>query len=65
MKGIQGDINNLSSEQKDKFSRTATYDYNNALKARQAETVEKNQSKAISYWKEVFRSEFPSYGEDK
>ena len=65
MKGIQGDINNLTSEQRNTFSRTAQVDYGNAQKAHNAEMSEKNQSKAISYWKEVFRSEFPSYGEDK
>ena len=65
MKGIQGDINKLSSDQKYKFSRTAMCDYNNALKAHDAEMSEKNQSKALSYWKEVFGTEFPSYGEDK
>ncbi len=65
MKGIQGDINNLTSEQRKMFSKTAQVDYGNAQKAHDAEMLDKNQVKAISLWREVFKSEFPSYGDEK
>ncbi len=64
MKGIQGNINTLSTEQRKKFSEVAKTDYSNAVLARKAETEEKDANKAIKYWGAIFRNEFPSYGDE-
>jgi hypothetical protein len=59
-KGIQGDINNLSSEQKYKISIKATSDYKTSLEAREAET-NGEQRKSINKWRSVFGTNFPEY----
>ena len=64
IKGIQGNINNLTYDQRVRFSNTAKADYNNASNAHYAEMNEKNNRKAIEYWKKVFGKEFPSYGDE-
>ena len=61
MKGIQGNINNMSYEQKVRFSNTAKADYQNAQEAHSAEMTEKNQEKAIKCWGKVFGEDFPKY----
>ena len=63
MKGIQGNINSLTDQQKQKFSRVARIDYQNALNAHNAEMIDKSQVRAINYWREVFGESFPSYGD--
>lgn len=60
-KGIQGDLNILTFEQKKAISEKSTWAYNKATEATLAETNEKNQEKAINKWREIFGSKFPSY----
>lgn len=61
-KGIQGNLNNLSFDQKQSISEKANWAYEKANEAISAETSEKNQEKAINKWREVFGQNFPIYG---
>ena len=61
-KGIQGNLNNLSFEQKKSISEKANWAYEKAKEAISAETSEKNQEKAINKWREIFGTKFPTYG---
>ena len=61
-KGIQGNLNNLSFEQKKSISEKANWAYEKAKEAISAETSEKNQEKAINKWREIFGKKFPTYG---
>lgn len=61
-KGIQGNLNNLSFEQKKSISEKANWAYEKANEAISAETSEKNQEKAINKWREIFGTKFPIYG---
>ncbi|MFS7196861.1 nucleotidyltransferase [Rahnella inusitata] len=60
-KEIQGDINNLSSEAREKISQKFTSE---ALKVKEARELEKNNEhqKSINKWREIFGSEFPVFG---
>ena len=59
-KGIQGDINHLSSIERDKISKKAYLDYIKSLTARIFE--EEGEHKfAIAKWGEIFGSNFPQY----
>lgn len=61
-KGIQGNINNFSSEDRKKIS-DALYDtYNKAVEATNYEK-DKKQKEAINKWSEVLGSDFPKYTE--
>ncbi|MDE7425306.1 MAG: nucleotidyltransferase [Lachnospiraceae bacterium] len=61
-KGIQGNINNFSSDDRKKISE-ALYDaYNKAVEARNYES-DKKQKEAINKWREVLGSDFPKYTE--
>lgn len=60
-KGIQGNLNNLSYEDKKKISDKATSDYEVALGAFEFEK-QKDQNKAINEWRRVFGTDFPTYG---
>lgn len=60
-KGIQGDINQLSLEDRGKIWSRANEDLNRANKARQLEN-EKDFQGSIFEWSQIFGSEFPSYG---
>lgn len=59
-KGIQGDINNLSLEERTKISNRAKVD---KLKANEARGFESNNDheKSINKWREIFGNEFPTY----
>lgn len=59
-KNIQGDLNNLSAEDKKKISDRAYQDYERAFEARKLEK-EKNDKDSINKWIEVFGDKFPSY----
>lgn len=59
-KRIQGNINNLTKDQREKISNKAKNDYLIAYKALCLEN-EKKHEKAINKWKEIFGSEFPNY----
>ena len=60
-KGIQGDINNLSWEDRVKISERAESDKNKALVARIFEQ-EEDMKNSINKWAEIFGNEFPDYG---
>ena len=61
LKGIQGNINNLTYENKRKFIEGTRADYIRAQNAYDAETKEQNHEKAINAWREVFGLQFPKY----
>ena len=60
-KGIQGDLNELDGETRNKLSLSA---FTSSLSAAQAIEFERNgeTQKAISQWKLVFGEQFPDYG---
>ncbi|MCD9546435.1 nucleotidyltransferase [Photobacterium carnosum] len=60
-KGIQGNLNTLSWDEKTKISRKAETDFNTALAAREFEK-EEDHKKAIGEWRKVFGNDFPQYG---
>jgi hypothetical protein len=60
-KGIQGDLNKLSYEQKKAVSEKSSWAYNKAREATHAETEEIDQQKAINKWREIFGNNFPKY----
>lgn len=59
-KGIQGNLNNLSSEDKKKIFDRAYQDYAKAFDARQLENA-KNDKDSIGKWIEIFGDKFPKY----
>lgn len=59
-KNIQGNLNNLSYDDKNKISDRALVDYNKAVEARNEEK-EGDQKAAIEKWKGIFGDEFPDY----
>ncbi|WP_312315154.1 hypothetical protein [Empedobacter brevis] len=61
-KGIQGNLNNLTFEQRYGISNKADWAYTKAYEAVNSETSEKNQEKAINKWREIFGTKFPIYG---
>lgn len=60
-KGIQGNINDLSSDEITKIANRANTDKQKARVARQLETDE-DQKGSIQKWQEIFGSEFPVNG---
>jgi hypothetical protein len=61
-KGFQGELNNLSFDDKMKISEKATDVVKKGNEAIRIETKEKNQEKAINKWREIFGDDFPKYG---
>jgi len=61
-KGIQGDLNKLSAEQKKAISEKSAWAYDKSKEAIYAETEEKDQEKAINKWGEILGTKFPFYG---
>ncbi|WP_037290815.1 hypothetical protein [Saccharibacillus sacchari] len=59
-KNIQGNLNNLSYEDKQKISSKAYSDYTKAIEARKAED-EKDHASSIKKWGEIFGGNFPKY----
>lgn len=59
-KNIQGNINNLSYEDKIKIKSKSYTDYHNAIKARQCEE-DKDMKGSIGKWREVFGDSFPKF----
>ncbi len=59
-KNIQGDLNVLSYEEKDKISSRARVDYVKAVEAWDKEKAG-DHKEAIVKWKEIFGSNFPNY----
>lgn len=60
-KGIQGNINNLSWDERNKISARASADRQKALDALRLET-DKDHKGSIQKWQEIFGGEFPSFG---
>jgi len=60
-KGIQGNINFLTTEERNKISTRAWQDKNKAEEARQYES-DKDYARSIRKWSEIFGDNFPSYG---
>ena len=60
-KNIEGDINNLTNEQKQSLYNRAKNDYKKAYNAVYAEVYEKNMAKSINLWRDLFGEEFPCY----
>lgn len=60
-KGIQGNINHLSREQKERIANKAESYYDTAKIAIQFEIEKKNQEKAIENWQIIFGERFPRY----
>lgn len=61
-KGIQGNINQLTLDEKRKISQIAYDDYVIAFNARQQEE-KKNMKGSVNKWREIFGDEFPKYSE--
>lgn len=61
-KGIQGNINNLTHEQKMKIHTRANNDYKKACNAVSAEVTENDIKKSINQWRDIFGGDFPTYG---
>jgi len=59
-KNIQGNINNLTWDEKTKISNRASSDYEKAKEARKLED-EGKQEESINKWGEIFGNEFPEY----
>ncbi len=59
-KGIQGDLNNLTLEQKFSIFGRASSDYDKAVEAVNSELT--NPAYAINIWRSIFGNNFPSYG---
>lgn len=59
-KNIQGDLNNLNSEDKKKIFDKAYQDYVEAFEARKLEK-KKNEKDSINKWIEIFGDKFPKY----
>lgn len=60
-KNFQGNLNTLQYDEKDSISSKANDSYLKGLIAYKIETEEKNQSKSINKWREIFGDKFPSY----
>ena len=60
-KGIQGNLNSLSSGQKYSIQQRSNSDYQNACWARQYEQ-NGNIETAIYYWRKVLGNDFPAFG---
>ena len=60
-KGIQGNINNLTYDEKTKIYNRADLDYQRSYDARRLETAGQHKE-SINRWREIFGSDFPTYG---
>lgn len=60
-KGFQGNLNKLTDFQKTRISEKSEDAYKKGREAYIFETEEKNQSKALNKWIEIFGDEFPKY----
>lgn len=60
-KGIQGNLNSFSSDERRKISSALSDAYKKACDASRLEFTDKNQKAAIAKWKEVLGEEFPDY----
>lgn len=63
-KGIQGDLNSFSWEDRCKISEALSAAHEKAVEAANLEINKKDQKAAIAKWKEVLGSEYPNYTDD-
>jgi hypothetical protein len=59
-KGFQGDLNNLTWDERNSIQERAKLDYNRSKEARDLETNGK-QKESIQKWEDIFGPEFPNY----
>ena len=62
LKNIQGNLNTLDFYNQHKISQRADADCKIAYNAFCAEVHERNESKAINLWRDIFGEEVPTYG---
>ena len=62
LKRIQGNINDLSTDDRYTVKQKAQNDYDKACAASDFEMTQKDMNKSISKWGEIFGSDFPTYG---
>ena len=62
LKRIQGNINDLSTDDQYAVKQKAQNDYDKACAASDFEMTQKDMNKSISKWGEIFGSDFPTYG---
>lgn len=60
-KGFQGNINNLTYEEKQTITKVASDAYTKSSNAYKAEIEDKDHEKAIKIWQEIFGDKFPKY----
>jgi len=60
-KGIQGDLNNLSQDEREKISSALSDAYDKACEASKLEMTDKNQETAIQKWGEILGYAFPDF----
>ena len=60
-KGIQGNLNNFTFDERIKISNALSSSYKKACDAIQLELTYKNQKAAIDKWKELLGNDFPDY----
>lgn len=60
-KGFQGELNNLTYDEKYKISQLSENTYKKACEAIDLETIDKDIKKSINKWKEIFGNSFPDY----
>lgn len=60
-KGIQGNINTLTYDEKTKIYNRANLDYVRSTEARNLENQQK-ENESINKWREIFGFDFPNYG---
>jgi len=63
LKGIQGNINELSISERISIQNKARTDYEKACTAVNYETTQKDMKKSIGKWGEILGSDFPEYSE--
>ena len=63
-KGIQGDLNTFSREDRYKISDALSIAHEKAVEAANLEINKKDQKEAIAKWKEVLGPTFPDYTDD-
>ena len=61
-KNIEGNINTLTTDQKNALHTRTFNDYIKASEAISAEVSEKNQAKSIRIWRSLFGDNFPTFG---
>jgi hypothetical protein len=61
-KNIQGNLNDLTWDEREKISKRAQLDYQRASEARQLEK-DKKIKESINKWREIFGDDFPEYSE--